>query len=260
MRMLPIFSSFRQFFSRFLRQLFSKILYYFFRNRSILEWPSWFGEFANISIPQRVTNRPYPQTRGAANINVIFELLEKTNHLDGEIAECGVFQGSTLIPIALYQKEKMINKSIFGLDSFEGFDEMVNIDIELGGSEDSRKKHGGFSQTSLKYVLKQAEGFKVSSRIILLQGFFINSLHQIENKKFSFVHLDCDLYYSYKVCLDFFYPRLVKGGIILFDEYNDPPWPGCNKAVDEFLADKKEKCIEIERNNYLKYYILKDQY
>ena len=39
-------------------------------------------------------------------------------------------------------------------------------------------------------------------------------------------------------CLEFFYPRLAPGEIMLLDEYNDPPWPGCNKAVDEFLNGK----------------------
>jgi len=71
------------------------------------------------------------------------------------------------------------------------------------------------------------------------------------------VHLDCDLYESYRTCLEFFYPRLSMGAVVLFDEYNDPTWPGCNKAVDEFLADKKERCLEIESDNQLKYFIRK---
>ena len=47
------------------------------------------------------------------------------------------------------------------------------------------------------------------------------------------------------------------GGIVLFDEYNDPPWPGCNLAIDEFLADKPEKLMAITMNNYEKYFIQK---
>ena len=60
-----------------------------------------------------------------------------------------------------------------------------------------------------------------------------------------------------KFGLEFFYPRVTSGGVILFDEYNDPPWPGCNKAVDEFLADKPETLQEIERDNHVKYFIRK---
>jgi hypothetical protein len=57
--------------------------------------------------------------------------------------------------------------------------------------------------------------------------------------------------------MEFFYPRMEKGGIILFDEYNDPPWIGCNKAIDEFLEDKPESPILITSDNQMKYYIAK---
>ena len=70
----------------------------------------------------------------------------------------------------------------------------------------------------------------------LVSGYFRDTLQEFSELRFSFVHLDCDIYASYMECLEFFYPRLAPGGIILLDEYNDPPWPGCNKAVDEFLT------------------------
>ena len=47
------------------------------------------------------------------------------------------------------------------------------------------------------------------------------------------------------------------GGIILFDEYEDPPWPGCKLAVDEYLADKQEKPTAIMMDNYQKYFLEK---
>ena len=47
------------------------------------------------------------------------------------------------------------------------------------------------------------------------------------------------------------------GGIILINSYNDPPWPGCNQAIDEFLQDKPEKLQLIEMDNYQKFYLCK---
>ena len=99
--------------------------------------------------------------------------------------------------------------------------------------------------------------FSLESNINLIPGYFQNTLTQLNENQFSFVSLDCDIYTSYKVCLEFFFPRLTRGGIILLDEYNDPPWVGCNKAVDEFLFDKVEELIKIERDNFIKYYICK---
>jgi hypothetical protein len=50
---------------------------------------------------------------------------------------------------------------------------------------------------------------------------------------------------------------LTPGAIVVFDEYDDPAWPGCNAAVDEFLSDKPERLIEICRDNYVKTYFVK---
>ena len=99
--------------------------------------------------------------------------------------------------------------------------------------------------------------------MILVKGYFENSLpdfallHEPPRLQFSFVHLDVNLYESYKQCIKFFYPRVVASGIVLLDEYNDPPWPGCNKAVDELLAGRPEKLEMIERDNYQKWYFVK---
>ena len=49
-------------------------------------------------------------------------------------------------------------------------------------------------------------------------------------------------------------PDRQAGAIVLFDEYNDPPWPGCNQAVDEFLSDKLERLEKIERDNHQKWF------
>jgi hypothetical protein len=74
------------------------------------------------------------------------------------------------------------------------------------------------------------------------------------------VHLDCDIYESYKTCLDSLYDQVVPGGVILFDEYACPVWPGATRAVDEFFSDKPEKpllCRDEGRPQKPKYYVIK---
>jgi O-methyltransferase len=112
------------------------------------------------------------------------------------------------------------------------------------------------NETSYELVAGKVRLFNLQN-VELHRGFFENTLQQCAKLTFSFVHLDCDVYDAYMECLKFFYPRMPVGGIILFDEYNDPPWPGCNKAIDEFLADRPERCELIDRDNYQKYYIVK---
>jgi hypothetical protein len=127
----------------------------------------------------------------------------------------------------------------------------------MGGGDYDDMKIGGFGATSYELVTNKVARFGLSSTVKLVKGYFRDTLPQYSNRRLSLVHLDCDIYQSYKECLEFFYPRLNPGGLVLFDEYNDPPWPGCNKAVDEFLADKPERLLEIETDNYQKWYFRK---
>jgi hypothetical protein len=56
-------------------------------------------------------------------------------------------------------------------------------------------------------------------------------------------HIDVDLYQSTLDCCEYFYPRLVPGGILLFDEYGFAAARGEKDAVDQFFADKRESPI-----------------
>ena len=105
--------------------------------------------------------------------------------------------------------------------------------------------------------MQKAKRFGLQN-VRLAPGYFKDSFaRQPQDLKFCFVHLDVNLYSSYKECIEYFYPRVVKGGIILLDEYNDPPWPGCNQALDGFLADKPETLETATSDNYQKYYLVK---
>jgi hypothetical protein len=227
------------------------------RNRPLATWPRWAGDAVGIKVPANVRRNPAPSPLGSANINIIRALLDRTKGLEGDIAECGVFQGATLVSIALWAREHAPARMVFGCDSFQGFDQAVLADAAMPGMADDTKRIGGFSNTSAAMVARKLALANVADRATLVQGYYADTLQRLSERQFSFVHLDCDLYSSYKDCLDFFYPRLVPGGIILFDEYNDPPWPGCNQAVDEFLGATRETLEPMMRDNYEKYFVVK---
>jgi hypothetical protein len=219
-------------------------------------WPSAFGVIHKIRVPRGVPFQPIPTATCPANINIILALINETINIPGDLAECGVFQGSSLVPVAVYIQQQNIRKHIFGFDSFQGFGSITK-DLALGGTTDVHRKSNGFAETSESLVRGKLRRFEVEQNVTLVPGYFQNSLQLHAGSRFSFVHLDCDTYESYLETLRFFYPRMNQGGVILFDEYNDQAWPGCNLAVDEFLSDKREKLQLITRDNYQKSYIKK---
>ncbi len=67
-------------------------------------------------------------------------------------------------------------------------------------------------------------------------GVFPETAGALANRRFSFVHVDAVLYRSVLSACEFFYPRLVTGGVMVFDDYLPPHCPGEKRAVDEFFA------------------------
>ena len=227
------------------------------RSTPVERCPAPWARLLDIKVPRSVRRNPEKSPLGESNIKIIFELLRRASKIPGDVAECGVFRGSSLLAIGLCVKQHLLCKVVHGFDSFEGFGESVEFDLRLGGQESNDKRVGGFNETSYELVRQKVAKLDLEDVVRLHKGFFASTLPECSDEAFSFVHLDCDIYESYKECLNFFYPRMPPGGIILFDEYNDPPWPGCNLAIDEFLADKPERPIEIESDNFQKWYVQK---
>ncbi len=161
----------------------------------------------------------------AANTLVDYPRLEKiinyvnsTNSLPGDIAEVGVYKGGTARLIT-----QSTGKKVFLFDTFDGMPDVSDKDLH---------HKGDFADTSISHVDSLLTG-----HYALYKGIFPRqNAEYVEFRKFSFVHLDVDIYDSVKECLEFFVPRMVKGGVILLDDYLEPNCPGAKLATDEFCA------------------------
>ena len=154
----------------------------------------------------------------------------------GYFAEVGVYKGGSLRHLAT----SFPNKSILGFDTFEGLpkEQWTNIEIH---------KPGEFSDTSFEAVSEFLKD--CCNNVSLVQGIFPDSADPMRDLNFSFVHIDTDFYLSVKACLDWFWPRLLTGGIIVLDDYLWPACPGVKQALDEF--DKPYQKTEAEYQAYM---------
>jgi O-methyltransferase len=222
-------------------------------NRPLAAWPTALGLVHDIKLPRRKTSAG---ATGASNINILLAMIDRTHHVPGDLAECGVFRGASLVPMAIHLRQVAPAKHCFAFDSFTGFDNSILRDIGMGGPPEGNKRVGGFRETSYELVLNKLRRFRIEN-VTLIPGYFRQSLPQCADRSFSFVHLDIGIYEAYKECLEFFYPRLNSNGIILLNDYDKPRWPGCTKAVDEFLTNKPETLQQIEIDQHRKFYICK---
>ena len=147
--------------------------------------------------------------------------------LSGDYAEVGVFKGASAKLIC----EVKGNHSLFLFDTFEGLPEP--------GIFDKKLKSKRFA-SDLEWVKKYLNSYQ---SVYFYKGMFPETARGIEDKTFAFVHLDVDFYQSTLDGLKFFYPRLVRGGMILTHDY--PHLSGVKRAFDEFFIDKPEAIIEL---------------
>jgi O-methyltransferase len=178
----------------------------------------------------------------------------------GLIAECGVYRGSTLLGMAHTLKTMGITGwRLAGFDSFEGFPEPTQEDSLADGSFHKSAIKGVFADTSFEELSRKVRALGFERDITLAKGYFENALPAWSGENFAIVHLDCDLYPSYMTCLEFFYPRIKPGGFMVFDEYDfsAPVYPGAQKAIDSFFADKPEELQRFAEAVNPRYFIVK---
>lgn len=152
--------------------------------------------------------------------------------IPGDFAEVGVYRGNTARILA--QAARASSRQLFLFDTFSGFDSADQADTD----NPSR----AFVDTSLERV----KNFVGTDRVEYVVGRFPDSLSAAKvPDRFAIVHLDCDLYRPTAAGLDFFYPRLSPGGLIILHDYSSGHWSGCATAIDSFLKDKPERPVLI---------------
>lgn len=140
---------------------------------------------------------------------------------EGEYAECGAFYGGST-----YVLLRVLSGTSRRLHVFESFEGLP----APGGRDGGRWREGDF-RSSQDVFLRLTENYSLNR--CLHVGDVRGSLRELTDERFSFVHIDLDLYDATKYATTFFLARLVPGGIIVCDDYGFPAEVGSRRAVDE---------------------------
>ena len=186
------------------------------------------------------------------------EIYDLVTDLEGDIVECGVGHGHSFYKLCCLAYYENKGRNIYGFDSFEGFPEPSEEDasprIPLKGEWNVA------TVETIERVLTEAgriEPSFIQNSVKLVKGFFEESLSRFDGESIVFLHLDVDLYKSYKVTLEYFWPKVARGGVVAFDEYRNATekFPGAAKAIDEFFGSLVTQIQFNEQAN--RYYIVK---
>jgi len=184
--------------------------------------------------------RFWERLQNPGNLSAMLALLESTLKLPGAVIECGVYRGFSLFKICRKISSGSARKMVYACDSFEGFPpgKIARIDQTfLRPARKIRKKFQLAGDVPGR-IRRFSRDFDLPIQVVA--GYFEETLFKIPESGFCFIHLDVDIYESYKECLEVLYPKLVDGGVVVFDDYGSPKWPGAKKAVDEYFSGRTE--------------------
>ena len=143
----------------------------------------------------------------------------------GSIAELGCHKGDTSWQLNALMPER----KLYLFDTFSGFDERdVQKELELGCS---KAQTGDQKYENVNKLLSRMVN---PEQVVLKKGWFPETASVAENEKFAFVYLDACLYQPTLSGLEFFFPRMSPGGMILLPRYEDDEFNGIFQAVTDF--------------------------
>lgn len=155
----------------------------------------------------------------------LWQLVHEAKKTEGVIIEVGVWRGGTGAIIAKQAKLKGIRDRVYLCDTFRG--------VVKAGANDPLYKGGEHADTSKQMVEALFRKLRLDN-IQILEGVFPDETGRlISDKKFRFCHIDVDVYQSSKDILEWLWPRLSMGGMVVFDDYGFRNCAGIKQLVDE---------------------------
>jgi hypothetical protein len=223
-----------------LNKLLGAIGYKLVKNTETNSYP----DFEQSFLPVLSRCKPYTMTSAERLYSVYksIEYIEKAN-IEGAIVECGVWRGgSTMCALLALKEHKNFNREVFLYDTYEGMSEPTDKDKDILGEAAAKQLANRtkneedvlWAYATLDSVKENIEktGYP-SQKIKYVKGKVEDTIPATIPDKIALLRLDTDWYESTWHEMVHLFPKLVKGGVIIIDDYGH--WAGAREAVDTYL-------------------------
>ncbi len=158
---------------------------------------------------------------------LIYSAARGQSKMPGAMAEVGVFRGGSAKLICEVKGDKALHL----FDTYEGLPPSSPADRDI------HREHQ--YACDLEEIQQYLSGY---DNLHFHKGIFPDSAAGVPEQTYCFVHFDVDLYEGTRGCLEYFYPRMQRGGIMISHDYSI--LSGVEKAFGEFFEDKPEEIID----------------
>ncbi len=172
------------------------------------------------------------------------------NKIPGDIVECGVWKGGSMMLCALKLLEMgEITRKIYLYDTYKGMTEPSHHDIRTFDNFKAKTKYDKLKHKGIKWdyaSLNEVKRNCISTgfpkmNLIFIEGRIEETIPQTVPKKISILRLDTDWYESTYHELYHLYPKLSVNGILILDDYGH--WKGAKEATDKYIKENNIKIL-----------------
>lgn len=160
-------------------------------------------------------------------------LASLVRNIPGEVVECGVWRGGMSAGIATLLGD---SRRYWLFDSFEGLPPATVEDGPAAVAYQNNPDDEWYFDNCTAEIGFAREAMKKAGtkHVEIVKGWFKDTVNQAPVGKIALLRLDGDWYESTLTCLEAFAPKVVDGGLIVFDDYHT--WDGCSRAIHDYLS------------------------
>jgi hypothetical protein len=207
----------------------------------------------------------YIRRQNLTRMLALYELFKRVLPVKGSVVECGVHRGFGLMAwanMSAVLEPVNLTRRIYGFDTFEGFPSVADEDkthlAEVG--------EGGLYADSYEELTELVSIYDANrflghvNKVKLIKGDAVSTIPEFLEEHphlvVSLLFLDFDLYEPTKAAIEQFFPRIPKGGIIAFDELDNPLWPGETLALLDTVGINRLRIERMEFDPYIGYAVV----
>ncbi|MDB4915692.1 MAG: dTDP-6-deoxy-L-hexose 3-O-methyltransferase [Gemmatimonadetes bacterium] len=218
------------------------------------------------SVEIKLENFPkYVRRQHLKRFLAMYEIFKLALPVKGSIVECGVFKGFGVMSwakLSAMLEPENLTRRIYAFDTFAGFpsvhekDATQVADVTVGGL--FADSHDELLALIDEYDKDRFLGHV--DKVHLIKGDVVETIpvfiEQHPHLVVSLLFLDMDLFEPTVTALRHFIPRMPRGAVLVFDELDNPMWPGETLATIEELGLGRLALRRLEWDPYISYAIL----
>lgn len=158
-------------------------------------------------------------------LHELWHLVAQAFKVPGDVLEVGSWRGGSAGVIARRALDFDATRVVFVADTFSG--------VVKAGDNDPYYRGGEHANTSVETVQQLFDRLEVNNTVILQGMFPEDTAARIADRRFALCHIDVDVYQSASDVFDWIWPRLSRGGVVVFDDYGFLGCEGVTRLVHE---------------------------